>query len=268
MKHIIPLWIIAAAAPAAAGHLALDNRADDATCIDAARFADEVAAKVGFVPWDASAATSVHVRVARDGDAFTGTFSNVDGNTKQVAGATCLEVRSSLVITVAAAVDTEVAAPRGKVTAPVAADDSKVEVTFASNIGRMIDVSRRSGNARNSRERDIVATYYDDVCTTPCSARMPRGRQYLSFRDPDTGASATLQVSLDRPVAVTVDRKSHRWKRIIGYSVGGTLTGLGVAGFATESHELLSGIGIGVGVIWIIGALVEHDGISATSAPR
>src|SRR5215831_2631481 len=57
MKHsLLAVALLAAAAsPASADKFALDYRATDPSCIDAGRFADEVSAKLGFVPWDPSA---------------------------------------------------------------------------------------------------------------------------------------------------------------------------------------------------------------------
>ena len=61
------LFTFAVSTTAAAEPVALDYQAHGDGCIDAGQFADEVAAKLGFVPWTTSAAATIYVRVRVSG---------------------------------------------------------------------------------------------------------------------------------------------------------------------------------------------------------
>ncbi|NVB81256.1 MAG: hypothetical protein HOV81_22865, partial [Kofleriaceae bacterium] len=220
------LFVVLAARAAAADPIALDYKAEDASCIDASRFADEVSAKLGFVPWGANAPATIRVRVTHDGAQFSGSVKNVDGTAKIIDGATCAEVTSNLAVTVAAAVDQRPATP-AKESAP---GDDMVPVTFESVEGRRIDVRLGAGSVAVSASGDrIIADIRAGVCTTPCSARLPRGRQYLSFSDPDEQMSGQDRFMFDGPATITIGRKSRHGTRVGFFIAGVALAGASVA---------------------------------------
>ncbi|MDX2090015.1 MAG: hypothetical protein SFX73_19315 [Kofleriaceae bacterium] len=201
---------------------ALDFRAADPSCIDGERFADEVSAKLGFVPWDARAKEALRIRIDREGARFTGTFRNADGTAKIVDGATCAEVTSSLAVTVAAAIDPN-AAPGATAAPPRAREDGRIAVTFTSLDNQRVDVALNNvGGIASANGHSVVANYFEGLCTSPCTTYLPPGRHHLRFVDPDTNAVRYDRFLIDSPTTIAVKHKSNRGLRR-GLFVGGTL---------------------------------------------
>ena len=185
MKHsFFALTLLAmTASAAAADSVALDYRASDASCIDAARFADEVSAKLGFVPFNTTASAKIRVRVEKDGNRFTGSVINVDGTSKVVDGATCAAVTSSLAVTVAGAVDATALEGGIKAAAPQpqqpASNDNKIPVTFSADDGRRVDIALNTGGgvgaASNGMTRVRAASRHTIARTWACARRRWRG---------------------------------------------------------------------------------------------
>jgi hypothetical protein len=275
MKHpILALALIAAAAPAAAADtFALDYKANDPSCIDAARFADEVSAKLGFVPWAPAAKAAIRVRVERDGAQFTGTFRNVNGAAKIVDGQTCKDVTSSLVVTVATAVDTmpKLAATKpAPLPAATSIPGGTMPVTFISTDGARVDVGIRTGSgvAVATNGTAAVAAYFEPVCTTPCKTRLPPGRNYLQFSDPDPDALAVGGGSFifDNATTIRLTHESRHNLRLGLFGAGAAMTVIGVillAQGSTLGGTLLASFGTGAMVtpLWI------HDTFSTTQGP-
>src|SRR5690606_21451362 len=145
----------AAAAPLAADPVALDYRAPDPSCIDAGRFADEVSAKLGFVPWgdESTNPRTIRIRVEREDEQFTGWFRNADGSAKSFEGATCGDVTANLVVTVAAALDRVPTAPPSNAPGNAVVYGEladRIPVTFRSVDGTAIDVAIKYGRAIGS----------------------------------------------------------------------------------------------------------------------
>lgn len=259
MKRALLLFTFAAVTSislvAAADPVALDYRAPDASCPDAGRFADEVAAKLGFVPWDDKASAHVSVRIQRTGTTFTGTYTNAGGGVSKVfAGATCAEVESTLAVSVAALLDentigslygTDLLTGEGAPEPAKPVDDGMIPVTFSSADGRRIDVSlnNEGGVGHASDGTTYSIDYLKGICTTPCTARFPRGRHYFLFDDPDSGTSSTSKFLLDEPTTITLKRHSRRGTRRTMLITGAVLTGVGIFGFTRGG-----GAGIVVGL--------------------
>jgi hypothetical protein len=279
MKHMFSLFVVVAlASPALADDavVALDYRADDASCIDASRFADEVSAKLGFVPWNAAAPAKIKVRVEKDGGQFTGSVRNVDGTAKMIDGPTCAAVTSKLAITVAGAMDSTggklVAAETPPPAPPPATDDGKFAVTFASTEGRRIDVSLNTGGGTGvaSNGTAVVTNFYEGLCTTPCSARLPKGRQYLTFKDPDSRSFGGDAFLIDGPTKIALTHKSRSGARR-GWFIGGlVVTGVGVGGFAALGTSLggilLGTTGVSIGIPMMMLPLFINDTFTATTS--
>jgi hypothetical protein len=278
MKVLSFLFVIAAVAPASAAPVALDYRATDASCIDGSRFSDEVSAKLGFVPWDPIAKAKIRIRVERDGEQFTGSFRNVDGSAKIIEGKTCAEVTASLVVTVATAVDTQPtqptppkAAPPPPPPAPLQLSEGLIPVTFRSIEGRRLTVSvqKASGIAVASNGTTAAAAYFDNLCTSPCTAGLPQGRSTLAFADPDTSSFGGGLYLIDRPTTITLQHKSRHSTRV-GLVIGGlaasavgvvALSGGGTSG--TVGGSLLLGAGLGA----LLATLYVHDTFTTTQSP-
>lgn len=282
MTHqLLVLSVLAATtAPVAAAPFALDYRATDPSCIDAARFADEVSAKLGFVPWDGAASAKIRIRVERDGAQFTGTFRNADGNAKVIDGKTCNDVTASLAVTVATAVDATAKpakptlTPGPIVAAPApapASDDGKIPVTFASLDNRRVDVTVQTagGVGQASDGTAVVSALFEPVCTTPCTARLPRGRNYLAFSDPDAGAASGDAFLLDRPSAITMKRQSHHQARVVSFLIGAALAALGTYELVNggDSSILIGTLGLSLGAPTMLLPLYIHDTFSTSQSP-
>jgi hypothetical protein len=281
MKHVLSaLAVVAAlAAPAAADRIRLDYRASDASCIDATRFADEVSAKLGFVPWDASAKTKIRVRIDREGQQFSGSFLNSDGTSKVVDGASCAQVTSSLAVSVAGAldrtdrtVDLLMGSTQPRAEAKAAPDDGKVPVNFVTADGRRVDISLNTGGGmgRASDGATIVANFYEGLCTSPCTARLSRGRHFLLFQDPDSASAGGDKFLIDQPTTITLHHKSRRGLRRGLFATGVVTTAASVVGgllIRDVGGILIASLGGGVGLGFMVSPLMIHDTFTTTRSP-
>ncbi|HEY1547004.1 MAG TPA: hypothetical protein VGG28_04265 [Kofleriaceae bacterium] len=276
MKLLLVSIVIAAAAPVSAAPFGLDYRAADPSCMDGARFSDEVSAKLGFVPWDPVATARIRVRVERDGEQFTGTFRNVDGSAKIVEGKTCADVTASLVVTVATAVDATPrpavkSAPTPAPTQPVHLTDGMIPVTFKSVEGRRLNISvqKASGYAVSTNGTGVAAAYFDNLCTSPCTAGLPQGRSYLSFADPDDSSFGGGPFLIDRPTTVTLTHKSNHATRV-GLVIGG-LAGTAVGVFALSEGGTGPIVGgsllLSAGLAALLATFYVHDSFTTIQSP-
>jgi hypothetical protein len=278
---IVALVTLSFSTLATAGTVTLDYRATDPSCIDAARFADEVSAKLGFVPWDPAAAPSVRVRVERDGDHFTGTLRTADGSAKVIDGATCPEVTAGLAVTAAAALDRNAPVVRAAAPAPAlaaaAADDGKLPIKFTSSDGGHIDVSLNTGTAYGiaSNGTQIAAASFSNLCTSPCTARLQSGRSYLLFTDPEAGAIGGDNFRFDQPTTITATHQSRHGLRrnlfIAGLAISAVSAYVLDVGFSDVNGNAtaitLGTIGLSVGLTALVLPLWVHDTFSFSSAP-
>ncbi len=67
-------------------------------CLSADEFADEVSAKLGYVPWTKNGDHRLAVAFAKTKDGYQGTVTLNDGRAKQVAGPTCKLATDALVV--------------------------------------------------------------------------------------------------------------------------------------------------------------------------
>ena len=279
MKHLFSaLALVAVAATSSvASPVALDYRATDASCIDASRFADEVSAKLGFVPWKPSASAKLRVRVGKDGAQFSGSFLNSDGTSKIIDGATCAEVTSRLAVTVAAAVDPSAhkAEPQPAPTpapapAPAVAD-GRIPVTFTAVDGRRVDISLQTGAGfgHASNGTGVSAVYWDKVCTSPCTARLPVGRNFLLFSEPESKAVHGDAFIIDSPTKVTLKYRSRSGSRRgwffggLGVTVGSTVGGIALGGVG---GIVLGSLGASFGLAGMLMPLLIQDTFDATTS--
>jgi len=258
----------------------LDYQANDPSCVDAARFADEVSAKLGFVPWETNGATQIRVRITREGDRFDGTFQGPGGASKVISGSTCAEVSANLAVTVAAAVDRAPSPTLRQSTAPLEhaplPDDGKLPVSFRTTDGRQVEVSVKTGStmASSSNGVRLTASYFEKLCTAPCTSRLPKGLHFLAFSEANSKTAGGSDFLINTPTDVTVVHHSQKNLRR-GLIVAGAV--LMAAGFwAAYDHytnlpeggvlgaigpPVLGGLGIGLMItpIWI------HDTFTATA---
>jgi hypothetical protein len=274
MKAVL-IALVVLSRVAAAESFSLDYKANDPSCVDASRFADEVSAKLGFMPWDKSSA-AIKIRIERDGAQFTGTFRNVDGNAKVLDGATCQDVIASLVVTVAAAVDRNPARAAKAPPPPAAAPSiaaGLIPVIFRTTDGGRVDVSRNTGNGVGaaSNGTTVYAAYFDTVCTSPCTAGLPNGRNYLQFTDPESGSIYGDGYLIDKPTQITLTHKSRHSTRMKTLLTGIVLTGLGATAFALGGDSALGivggSLGCAIGIPVMMLPLWIPDTFTATQSP-
>ncbi len=293
MKLVIAL-LVSFAGVAAADPVALDYRAAGGDCIDAGRFADEVSAKLGFVPWRAEAAATVRVRVERDGNHFTGTLRNTDGTAKIVDGATCAEVTANLVITAAVALDHSAAPvsppapppPAPVAAAPAPANTDDVPVRFVSEAGGQTAFSMRAatGFGVASDGTQIASVLLSDLCTGPCAARVPRGDHFIVALDDEfLGARGGEQFHFDGPTTITAVPHSHRVARLTCLAIGVALAAVGAyalsSAFDTSAdvanggqginttNLTLGSLGLAIGSTLMLAPLWIHDSFTFRSSP-
>jgi hypothetical protein len=130
-----------------------------------------------------------------------------------------------LAITVAGAVDASALDGGVKAAPPArapASGDNKVPVTFSSADGRRIDISLNTGGGVGtaSNGMSVVTNFYEGLCTTPCTAQLPRGRQYLTFQDPESRSAGGDRFLIDGPTNITLHHKSRKGARR-GWFFGG-----------------------------------------------
>jgi len=244
------------------------------TCIDAARFADEVSARLGYVPWDDRAVATVHVRVDRSGEGFVGSLTGPDGGSRQLRGASCTEVTSLLAVAVASLLDP--APPRPRPAGPTERESEAdlVEINIGSNDGVRYDVSVLvgGGTGRSLEGVHLVGTsFYEPLCTSPCTVRVPRGRRYFSLVDPDRRAEGHGYVVLDTAANLMIHRESRATTRRLAFVSGLLVTAGGIAGGwllddpAVRITSLTVGLGVGLGLLG--GSLYADDRLAMTRAP-
>ncbi len=282
MKHllVLSLGLVTAATSANAAPFALDYNASDTSCIDASRFSDQVSAKLGFVPWDSAASAKIRVRVERDGGQFTGTFRNIDGSAKVIDGKTCADVTDSLVLTVATAVDaTPAKAPANTAPAASAVADGTIPVTFKSVEGYRLSVAaqKASGYGVASNGARVAAAYFDNLCTSPCTAGVPQGRNYLMFSDPDHDSYGGDTFLIDHPTTLTLAHKSRHGTRVWMVAGGAVAAGLGTlwmtqmdcsSGGGSCLGPVLGGSSIAtLGLTSMLLSLFVHDTFTVTQSP-
>lgn len=255
--------------------VALDYHAKVKGCPSADRFADEVAAKLGFVPWDPQASTAVRVRIASDSGQLVGTIEQPDGTSKVLRADTCAQLSEALVAAIGVALDrTPAAAPAPKAKPEerrlqkLERDDGDTIVTvqLRSKDARELEISRVLSNTMvygyNARAALIE---YEKVCKAPCTAKLPEGTHTLIVRDVANDMAvaqeATLKVNSTLELEYTsradvrrTTRSRTGWGLTLGFVAGTIATGY----YLEENFEHMSpGLHIGLDPLGgVVGALV------------
>jgi len=217
--------------------VALDYHSKVKGCPSSDRFADEVSAKLGFVPWDAQAQTAIRVRIAEDSGDFVGTLEQPDGTSKVLRAPTCAKLDEALVSAIAVALDRPATADakhddRRLQTLDRGDPDALVTVELKSKDGRELEISRvLSATMLYAGISSAAAVQFEKLCTAPCTARLPQGTHTFLVRDVannyTVSKDATLRVSstleLDYTSRAETRRTSLRrikWGLLIGFLAG------------------------------------------------
>ncbi|MCU0676604.1 MAG: hypothetical protein MUE69_27900 [Myxococcota bacterium] len=171
-------------------------------CMDAARFGDEVAARVGRVVFADDSASEVRVRVFREGDQVEVTVStdettDRDGNrtTRQsrrtFRDPSCVEALEAAAAAVAVWID------EGPLDVPAAPTDEVVPSAPAAVFGGLAALddglflvrvsSNRPGFSfhieTNTGRGEVAARFFERLCVMPCEARVRPGVHQFGIAD-------------------------------------------------------------------------------------
>ena len=258
--------------------LKLDYQAVVKGCPSSDRFADEVSAKLGFVPWNALASDSIRVRITKDKTDLVGTIEQPDGTSKVLRAASCAKLDEALVSAIAVALDQTttigmVATPREerqderRLRRLDRDTDKLVTIELKSRDGRELEISRvLSSTVLYTYNARAAAISFEKICKAPCSAQLPPGthtflvrdvkNNYTLERDATVKVSSTLELDYTSHAetrAITMRRT--KWGLLIGFIAGTVATAYLVESSGT--YRALHALDICGGTIGMIpGALI------------
>ena len=204
-------------------------------CPDSDRFADEVSARVGHVPFQPGGEPMV-VRIA-DGSEFLGTVE-WGGGTKVVRGATCPEVFEGLVSAVAVLLDAP-AAPAKPAPARGSDTSGKVSVSFVSSkpeVTIAVVDGRGSGVGTGAGGTVVTSAIFTrDLCVAPCTVEVEAGmHEFIGYGRGYRSVSGKFSLE-DQSATIRTEPKSS------GPAVGGYLLEvLGMMGLITFGSVALT----------------------------
>jgi hypothetical protein len=254
--------------------VALDYHAKASGCPTADRFADEVAAKLGFVPWDPEALTAIRVRISEDSGDLVGTIEQPDGTSKVLRAARCTALNEALVTALAVTLDRSAQAPAPErrlqtLERQVERDPESDVVTIRVRelASRPLQIDRVVATALLTRSSER-ATSVERIChTTPCTARLARGSSMLLIRDVAHDTTVTADVDVGVSSSLVIDDASHADERAtrrrrmniggtLGFFVGAISTAVVVSRHGGGARHLLDLVGgwAGGGLGVLIGA--------------
>ncbi len=88
----------------------------------------------------------------------------------------------------------------GAMADPLEPESEPVAVKFDAPHGDRIDVSMRDAYAISFSG----AVFMRNLCTTPCAVKVPKGRHFFVFNDPDTNAVSGGNYLLDAPSTISM----------------------------------------------------------------
>jgi hypothetical protein len=231
--------------------IALDYHAKVDGCPAADRFGDEVAAKLGFVPWDPQAPVAIRVRIDHDSGDFVGSIEQPDGTSKILRAASCAKLDELLVSALAVVLDKTTEAPPPppapederrlrKLERPEPERDQRLTLRFHAKDDRPLAISRVE-----SATTSAIQTHYgaavgtaitlDPLCKAPCDAKLPPGDYAFVAQDIGTPYSAAAEATVRVNSILELDYKSHAAQRSSARHrpLFGALIGLVVGAAAT-----------------------------------
>ena len=140
--------------------------------------------------------------------------------------------------------------------ASLTGDDGKVAVTFTADGDRRVDVSIHRGEVGGFWA-------YNQLCTTPCTVRVTRGRSFFKVADPDAGIAGSGAFLLDQPSTVAMHRKSHRTLRRTLFVTGALMTAASI-GAIFAAHDERWALATGVSGTVMLLPLAFDDELTMT----
>ncbi|MFT3695728.1 MAG: hypothetical protein QM831_21505 [Kofleriaceae bacterium] len=180
-----------------------------------------------------------------------------------------------MVVTVATAVDNSPIKERAPAPASppptITTTGGGIPVTFKSTDGWRITVSKQTGAgyAVATNGTAAAAAYFDQLCTSPCTAGLPKGRNYLGFADPDHESAGGGDYLIDKPTTLTLthqSRHSLRMGLVIGGAAGMGLGTLGIVEGGTGG-VVLGSLLLSTGLTAMLASLYFHDTFSVEQSP-
>ncbi len=213
---LLGAWLVALAGPAHADPVALDYHAKIDGCPTSERFGDEVAAKLGFVPWEPQAPAAIRIRIDADGDDLVATLEQPDGSSKVLRAATCPKLDEILVSAVAVVLDKTPAPPaappekpderRLRTLARPATSSGPLTLNLHTRSNRVLEISRVEGSVASAYGR---AMSFERICKLPCEAHLLPGNHSLLVRDVATDYTATADATIKVNSTLEIDYTSH-----------------------------------------------------------
>lgn len=264
--------LAALAGPAHADPVALDYHAKVDGCPSAERFGDEVAAKLGFVPWDPQAATAIRIRIDADGNDLVATIEQPDGSSKVLRAATCPKLDEVLVSAIAVVLDKTAAPPAPPVSPPANDDDLRLRtlerpattnglltIALRAKDNRVLEVSRVDGSVASAYG---MAMSFAALCKAPCETHILPGTYSLLVRDVTTDHAAFADATIKVNSTLEFDYTSHaaeratttsrtNWGFWLGF-IAGTVATAYVVETQTTDARWLHGFDVGGGLITAI----------------
>lgn len=293
-----------ASAAEASTTASLDYRAEP-DCPDAARFMSEVSARLGRVPFEASAANVVRVRIRSDESEWVATLELADGTSQVHRATSCAESASRAADALAEWLRGDPAAPAlapptSPNPAPVPSPPPRRAPTPSPTAGFVLPMAApasptvpvrvrfespndegflhlRIGTAvayvRGARSPIAEGHSFAPVCQMPCETFLPPGTHTFGVSSDvgDAPEPARGALNLAVPSELVVHHRARLGFRVTGWVLllGGMVAAL--AGFPGVVQGRRPGLGamIGGGVVTVIGLPMTllRDRYSVTSAP-
>lgn len=251
----------ALATTAHADPVALDYHAKVEGCPPSDRLADEVSARLGFVPWDAQAPVAVRIRISSDSGELVGTIEQPDGASKVLRAPTCPALHASIVSALAVVLDRQTgglatasaarvggAAPdaperRLRKLEPPPARNALLTVHLRAKGSRSLEAHRMTqATSLYTAHGTVSAMSFENLCQIPCTAYLREGSHTLGIVDLATAASAAADASIKVNSTIEIDytsRDQARRSTVRGRKLGllaGFVVGTAVSAYLVETQ--------------------------------
>jgi hypothetical protein len=259
------------AASAQTGPLALDYSAPKG-CLSEEQFRDEVAARLGSIPFAESGAPLVITIVAQNKGGFLGTLE-LQGRERVLRNADCPTLARDLAAALAVQLDApppQTGVVGGVVSSP-ASSDTRNTVTLdvqAEDPSLTLYVVRGQQLAYGSvggYTAAAVGYNFESLCTAPCTLELePNDYHFAIGRGVNTPLPLKSRVRINEPSRLDLGYKSRKAVRIVGFVLGvvGSALGVGllVKGITSESTDMLVSGSVVAGSSLLVGTVMSMIG--------
>jgi hypothetical protein len=265
------LGLFCASAAAQEARLTLEYSAPEG-CLTEEQFRDEVAARLGTIPFAEKGAPLLVTIVRQNKGGFLGTLE-LEGRERILRNADCGSLARDLAAALAVQLDAPQAkpqpsadlskpavAPAGEGTVSIDVQAEEPGLTLYVVRGQQISYGYVGGQAATA-----VGYQFESLCTAPCQVNLaPSDYHFAIGRGVNTPLPLDNRVRITAPSRVDLDYKSRRAVRIIGFvlGMGGSLGGLGlfVKGLTDESKPTMITGGVIMGGSLVVGLVMSMIG--------